>query len=107
MTRQPICLSTIKSFLSFKLNDICSLRKLGVAFNEVAFDEAGLPTIDRTSRMGFYDLAHGLPMFASAICVHCRLNSMSRNPNGRTGYSGRGLLLLWGPNHAIDAVLTR
>jgi hypothetical protein len=30
-----------------------------------------------------------------------------RNPTGRTGFAGRGLLALWGPNHANDIVLTR
>ncbi|UJR13487.1 hypothetical protein I4U23_000501 [Adineta vaga] len=30
-----------------------------------------------------------------------------RNPQGRTGLSGRGLLGRWGPNHAGDPVVTR
>ena len=30
-----------------------------------------------------------------------------RNPHGRTGMSGRGLLGLWGPNHAADPIVTR
>lgn len=30
-----------------------------------------------------------------------------RNPNGRTGMCGRGLLGKWGPNHAADPIVTR
>jgi len=30
-----------------------------------------------------------------------------RNPRGRTGMSGRGLLGKWGPNHAADPIVTR
>lgn len=30
-----------------------------------------------------------------------------RNPVGRTGLTGRGLLGRWGPNHAADPVVTR
>lgn len=30
-----------------------------------------------------------------------------RNPRGRTGLAGRGVLYRWGPNKAADAVLTR
>lgn len=30
-----------------------------------------------------------------------------RNPRGRTGMEGRGLLGKWGPNHAADPVITR
>lgn len=30
-----------------------------------------------------------------------------RNPVGRTGMVGRGLLGRWGPNHAADPVVTR
>ncbi len=29
------------------------------------------------------------------------------NPFGRTGLKGRGLLGRWGPNHAVDAIVTR
>ena len=29
------------------------------------------------------------------------------NPIGRTGISGRGLLPSWGPNHAVDPIVTR
>ena len=30
-----------------------------------------------------------------------------RNPVGRTGMVGRGLLRRWGPNHAADPIVTR
>eukprot|EP00051_Salpingoeca_urceolata_P015365 m.199020 g.199020 ORF g.199020 m.199020 type:complete len:307 (+) comp18382_c0_seq10:705-1625(+) len=30
-----------------------------------------------------------------------------RNPHGRTGLRGRGLLGRWGPNHAVDPIVTR
>ena len=30
-----------------------------------------------------------------------------RNPMGRTGMTGRGLLGKWGPNHAADPIVTR
>lgn len=30
-----------------------------------------------------------------------------RNPTGRTGLTGRGLLGRWGPNHAADPIVTR
>ena len=30
-----------------------------------------------------------------------------RNPRGRTGLRGRGSLFSWGPNHAVDTIVTR
>ncbi|KFM81109.1 ADP-ribose pyrophosphatase, mitochondrial, partial [Stegodyphus mimosarum] len=35
------------------------------------------------------------------------VNGYPLNPRGRTGLSGRGRLGRWGPNHAVDAVVTR
>lgn len=35
------------------------------------------------------------------------LGGVPRNPVGRTGLTGRGLLGRWGPNHAADPVVTR
>ena len=32
---------------------------------------------------------------------------LPRNPRGRTGLAGRGLLGNWGPNHAADPIVTR
>lgn len=34
-------------------------------------------------------------------------NGVPRNPMGRTGMVGRGLLGRWGPNHAADPIVTR
>ncbi|XP_029650951.1 ADP-ribose pyrophosphatase, mitochondrial isoform X2 [Octopus sinensis] len=34
-------------------------------------------------------------------------NHVPRNPHGRTGIIGRGLLGRWGPNHAADPIITR
>ncbi|XP_053550603.1 ADP-ribose pyrophosphatase, mitochondrial isoform X2 [Bombina bombina] len=34
-------------------------------------------------------------------------NETPRNPVGRTGVTGRGLLGRWGPNHAADPIITR
>lgn len=34
-------------------------------------------------------------------------NGRPRNPAGRTGLVGRGLLGHWDPNHAADPILTR
>ncbi|VTJ86429.1 Hypothetical predicted protein, partial [Marmota monax] len=47
--------------------------------------------VDRRSQNGLYEVEHGRP----------------RNPAGRTGLAGRGLLGRWGPNHAADPILTR
>ncbi|CAF1268369.1 unnamed protein product [Adineta steineri] len=49
--------------------------------------------IDRTSLEGKYDVD--------------KETNRPRNPEGRTGLSGRGLLGRWGPNHAGDPVVTR
>ncbi|GFT25672.1 ADP-ribose pyrophosphatase, mitochondrial [Nephila pilipes] len=35
------------------------------------------------------------------------VNGFPLNPKGRTGLTGRGLLDRWGPNHAVDAIVTR
>ncbi|KAI2535102.1 nudix hydrolase 9 [Homo sapiens] len=37
----------------------------------------------------------------------CRGIQAFRNPAGRTGLVGRGLLGRWGPNHAADPIITR
>lgn len=46
---------------------------------------------DRRSHSGHYELFEGYP----------------RNPYGRTGIKGRGLLGRWGPNHAADPIVSR
>ncbi|XP_015772187.1 PREDICTED: ADP-ribose pyrophosphatase, mitochondrial-like [Acropora digitifera] len=35
------------------------------------------------------------------------VNRLPRNPMGRTGLAGRGLLGRWGPNHTVHFILTR
>ncbi|NWI48188.1 NUDT9 protein, partial [Picathartes gymnocephalus] len=47
--------------------------------------------VERKSLNGLYVVENGRP----------------RNPAGRTGLTGRGLLGRWGPNHAADPVVTR
>ncbi|XP_064391626.1 ADP-ribose pyrophosphatase, mitochondrial-like [Halichondria panicea] len=47
--------------------------------------------VDRKSYSGTYEIVNGLP----------------RNPIGRTGMCGRGLLGRWGPNHAVDPIVSR
>jgi predicted NUDIX family NTP pyrophosphohydrolase len=47
--------------------------------------------VDRRSFEGKYDVVDRVP----------------RNPIGRTGIVGRGLLGRWGPNHAADPIVTR
>lgn len=47
--------------------------------------------IDRQSHVGEYSVVDGRP----------------RNPLGRTGLMGRGILGKWGPNHAADPIVTR
>lgn len=56
-------------------------------FNNV--DEAY--KVDRCSCLGKYNIVNGLPI----------------NPIGRTGIIGRGSLNYWGPNHAVEAIITR
>ncbi|XP_039217152.1 ADP-ribose pyrophosphatase, mitochondrial isoform X2 [Crotalus tigris] len=47
--------------------------------------------VERRSHSGLYKVENGRP----------------RNPIGRTGLVGRGLLGRWGPNHAADPLITR
>ncbi|XP_031748827.1 ADP-ribose pyrophosphatase, mitochondrial isoform X4 [Xenopus tropicalis] len=47
--------------------------------------------VQRESLQGTYSVVGGVP----------------RNPVGRTGVKGRGLLGRWGPNHAADPLITR
>ena len=47
--------------------------------------------VDRRSKEGNYKIVDGLP----------------RNPRQRTGFSGRGCLQHWGPNHVGNPVVTR
>ena len=54
------------------------------------------------SRMTFENGGH-IEMGPSACCSA----DVPRNPRGRTGMAGRGLLGRWGPNHAADPIITR
>ncbi|XP_042545366.1 ADP-ribose pyrophosphatase, mitochondrial-like [Dipodomys spectabilis] len=47
--------------------------------------------VERRSQEGFYEVRNGRP----------------KNPVGRTGMSGRGILGRWGPNHALEPIVTR
>jgi len=60
------------------------------AFGKIKFNTVDGAT-DRVSFVGKYEVVDGLP----------------RNPIGRTGITGRGLLGKWGPNHAADPIVTR
>eukprot|EP00794_Sanderia_malayensis_P003487 gene3487-3985_t len=51
----------------------------------------GMLKTNRKSHVHDYDVVDNLP----------------RNPMGRTGIVGRGLLGKWGPNHAVDPIATR
>ena len=46
-------------------------------------------------------------MPALCVSVFDVTSSFPRNPVGRTGMVGRGLLGRWGPNHAADPIVTR
>jgi len=65
------------------------------SYDEIKFNDIDGIT-DRTSFMGKYE-------FIQAE----NGKSRPRNPVGRTGISGRGLLGKWGPNHAADPIVTR
>uniref|UniRef100_A0A3Q2E7M9 Nudix (nucleoside diphosphate linked moiety X)-type motif 9 n=1 Tax=Cyprinodon variegatus TaxID=28743 RepID=A0A3Q2E7M9_CYPVA len=71
--------------LSYLNKKIIAAQSFSPKFNAV--DGA----VDRTSFEGSYKVENGKPL----------------NPCGRTGLTGRGLLGLWGPNHAADPIVTR
>ena len=60
------------------------------AFGAIIFNQLD-GKVNRVSFVKTYQIIHGLP----------------RNPIGRTGVRGRGLLGKWGPNHAADPIVTR
>jgi len=60
------------------------------AYGKIKFNQVDGST-DRVSFVGKYEVIDGLP----------------RNPIGRTGIVGRGMLGKWGPNHAADPIVTR
>ena len=65
------------------------IKTRGPVFNKL--DDSVEPAVERRSITGQYALADELP----------------QNPAGRTGFSGRGDLGRWGPNHAVVVVVTR
>jgi ADP-ribose pyrophosphatase len=69
---------------------MCIIRGGIMPSKPVKFNEMD-GNINRVSHTGRYELDNGVP----------------RNPVGRTGMCGRGLLGKWGPNHAADPVVTR
>ncbi|XP_063716344.1 transient receptor potential cation channel subfamily M member-like 2 isoform X3 [Symsagittifera roscoffensis] len=74
--------------LDFSSPEFASQKKL-VPWNK--WDT--LKNVDRRSFTGFYSLGKD--------------DLLPRNPVGRTGLRGRGLLGRWGPNHAADPIVTR
>lgn len=60
-------------------------KHVQISFNDI---DSG---VDRRSHQGVYDVVDGIP----------------RNPSGRTGIAGRGMLGRWGPNHTANAIITR
>lgn len=65
------------------------LRPGTVLFNQL--DQNLRPPVDRRSHGGAYAIEDGIP-----LC-----------PLGRTGISGRGIHLRWGPNHQVIACISR
>lgn len=60
------------------------------AYAKIKFNQID-GSVDRTSFVKKYEIVDGVP----------------RNPIGRTGVTGRGMLGKWGPNHAADPIVTR
>ena len=50
---------------------------------------------------------HNLSYIYLLLVKYSHLTLLVRNPIGRTGMAGRGLLGKWGPNHAADPIVTR
>ena len=86
-------------FLDYKPRDYTSDSVLNAPYADPASDYNKLPYndfdmekgVNRRSHTGQYEIVDGAP----------------RNPLGRTGITGRGDLGLWGPNHAVDPIVTR
>ena len=63
--------------------------------------------MDRRSYGGVYEIVDGLPRHVLCAAVAHTCHPLPRNPLGRTGFGGRGVLARWGPNHASDPVISR
>lgn len=84
----PVC-TACDAFHDYELGDVDLTVRTGkhvqISFNDI---DSG---VDRRSHQGVYDVVDGIP----------------RNPSGRTGIAGRGMLGRWGPNHTANAIITR
>ena len=72
--------------------DLLSLSLQGRRLEPITYNAVDqVNNIDRTSFLGQYEVKDEIPV----------------NPKGRTGLCGRGSLGRWGPNKAVDPVVTR
>ena len=72
--------------------DLLSLSLQGRRLEPITYNAVDqVNNIDRTSFLGQYQVKDEIPV----------------NPKGRTGLCGRGSLGRWGPNKAVDPVVTR
>ena len=79
----------IKSRPSWADPNASVIKTRGPVFNKL--DDSVEPSVERRSITGEYAVVDGLPL----------------NPAGRTGFSGRGDLGRWGPNHEAFVCITR
>lgn len=68
-------------------------------------DKKDCKAIDVGERLTYSD--NGTRSAVKDVCVLDELSKRWRNPMGKTGIIGRGLLGRWGPNHAADCIVTR
>ena len=76
----------------------------------VTWAPQAMPSITAEIEPGVYtrissDLTRKAPLLETVGM--CSKSGAPLNPHGRTGLQGRGLLGLWGGNHATDPILTR
>ncbi|XP_071850112.1 ADP-ribose pyrophosphatase, mitochondrial-like isoform X2 [Apostichopus japonicus] len=64
-------------------------------------------TSENDSKKFKFNLIDGKVNRKSHCSKYTTPGGIPRNPNGRTGMNGRGLLGKWGPNHAADPIVTR
>ena len=67
-------------------------------------DEMNVPAEVVGSRLSYVG---GVQTTVSQVCTLDGKTGKYRNPNGKTGLRGRGLLGRWGANHAADCIVTR
>ena len=71
---------------------------------------ADAPEVDRDvvgARLCYTDGCTGEETTIATKCSFDERNNRPRNPKGKTGLCGRGLLGRWGANHAADVIVTR